>query len=397
MKASEVLTKINQGGYDPIFTKLYGDAQRARSRAAAIVTAFTERFGDMEGAALFSAPGRTELIGNHTDHNGGKAVAAAIDLDIMAIAAPKAGVVQLAGDGEDVDIGLDDKPQKGTAAALAWGMAKRLGGGFAAYTNSTLPVGKGLSSSAAFSVLCGKIVDSFYGDGKATELALALTAKVAENEDYGKACGLLDQTACALGGTVHIDFGTTPPRVSAISYDTGHYGIYLVDTGVSHVGCEEKYAAIAEDMKTAAAYFGAELLCGVDPVLFNDKKERLRMKHGERVYRRALHYFNEDKRVTFFCKRALLGRIDDCLYAVNGSGISSRVNLGNVHKEVNEATEALKDIAAAIRIHGGGFGGAMQCYIKKGKEADFVKAMEDMFGDGCVIPVKIRDMGVLEL
>ena len=396
MRISRLKDTIKNGGFDTAFRELYTDLSKGRERALKLCDRFCEHFGDMEDAALFSAPGRMELIGNHTDHNGGQAVGAAIDRDILAIAAPTDGAVKIYEGDSHTEALLTDTPVKGSSAALAVGMARRFGGGFCACTDSRIPVGKGLSSSAAFALLCGKIADSFYGNG-ATAMELALAAKLTENEDFGKKCGLLDQISCAFGGTVHIDFSSPIPTVTPVEYNVGDTGIFLVDTGVSHAGADSKYGQIAEDMESAAAYFGASRLADVSAELFAEKKERMRLKLGDRIYRRAQHFFDENKRVGFFCRRAALGQLPVCLYAVNGSGISSRTNLCNVHDEANEATEALKDIAAAIRIHGGGFGGSIQCYVPKAKTAQFTKKMEELFGEGCVIPAAIRSTGVCKL
>ncbi len=397
MKISELINTIKNGGFNTAFKTLYGSSAAGRERALSLCDEFLTRFGDMEGAALFSAPGRMELIGNHTDHNGGQAVGAAIHRDILAVAAPCEGYVKIYEGDALTEIALGSTAEKGSSEALALGMARRFGGGFCACTNSLIPVGKGISSSAAFSLLCGKIANSFYGNGEATPMELALAAKMTENNDFGKKCGLLDQISCAFGGTVHIDFKTPVPTVSPISYSVGELGVFLVDTGVSHAGADEKYGAIAEDMERAAAYFGAARLADVSAEQFAEKKERLRLKLGDRVYRRAQHFFDENKRVGFFCRRAALGQTANCLYAVNGSGISSRTNLCNVHAEANEATEVLKEVAAAIRIHGGGFGGSIQCYVSKEKTALFIEKMESLFGKGCVLPVKIRSLGVCKI
>lgn len=396
MKISELKEIIKKGGVDYAFMDLYKDVSAGRKRALALCENFLDKFGDMEDAAFFSAPARMELIGNHTDHNGGLAVGAAIDRDILALAAPFDDVVMIYEGESFTEAKLDGEAEKGSSAALAAGMARRFGGGFCACTDSLIPVGKGLSSSAAFALLCGKIADSFYG-GNATAMELALAAKMTENEDFGKKCGLLDQICCAYGGAVHIDFKTPIPAVSPVEYNVGDMGIFLVDTRVSHAGADSKYGQIAEDMERAAEYFGARRLADVPAELFAEKKEHLRLKLGDRVYRRAIHFFDENKRVGFFCRRAALGQLPVCLYAVNGSGISSRTNLCNVHTEANDATEALKDIAAAIRIHGGGFGGSIQCYVPKDKTQAFTKKMEELFGAGCVIPAKIRSRGVCRL
>lgn len=397
MRLSELVKYIEEGGYDSAFAVLYGKAAQGRDRALGLCADFSARFGDRDGVALFSSPGRTELIGNHTDHNGGLAVAAAIDLDILALAAPEEGKVEIYEGERHTLAPLDGVAEKGTSEALAHGMAARLGGGFVACTDSRIPYGMGLSSSAAFSLLCGKIADFFHGDGEADYLKLAFAARDAENLDFGKKCGLLDQIACAHGGTVQIDFGTEVPTVTPMCFTHSGFALYLVDTKESHAGDDGKYAAICDDMKAAAGYFGADRLADVSVDSFNDKKERLRLKLGERVYRRAQHFFDENKRVGFFCRRAALGQTANCLYAVNGSGISSRTNLGNVHAAAVEATEALKDIAAAIRIHGGGFGGALQCYVPVEKEAAFKQKMEGLFGKDCCIPVRIREIGACAL
>ncbi len=392
MNISALLAKITNGDYNESFLQLYGESEKAINRTVALCESFKAHFGDLEGVALFSAPGRTELVGNHTDHALGKAVAAAIDLDILAVAAPCKDRVVVYGT-EDIDIDLNTyTPEKGKAASLAYGMAQQFGGGFFAVTDSSLPLGMGLSSSAAFALLCGAISNSFYGDDGVDYMALAKAAKEAENNCFGKACGLLDQIACAHGGTVCIDFADG--TVSSVAFDAAPYEIYLVDTGVSHKGKEAEYEQIAANMDKAAAFFGKKKLGLVSAEDFKKQEKLFRSKKSERVFRAALHFFDENKRVDFFCRRAVLGQTDICLYSVNGSGISSRTNLGNVHQAAIDATEALKDIAAAVRIHGGGFGGAIQCYVKPEKNGEFREKMQGLFGDGCIIPVKIRQKGV---
>lgn len=399
MNITALLESVKSGKYNERFVALYGNEQSGISRAVAICERFLAELGDMEGAALFSAPARTELVGNHTDHALGKAVAAAINPDILAVAAPCKDKVRVLG-AENVDITLegDARPEeKGTAAALARGMANSFGGGFFAVTDSEIPLGMGLSSSAAFSLLCGKIANSFHGEAEADYISLSIAAREAENLYFGKKCGLLDQISCSHGGAVCIDFATETPTVAPIALDIAPYEIYLVNTGVGHSGKDAEYAGIAANMDKAAAFFGKKKLGTVSADEFRKNEKLLRSKKSERVFRAALHFFDENKRVDFFCRRAALGQTDICLYAVNGSGISSRTNLGNVHKEAIEATEALKDIAAAVRIHGGGFGGAIQCYIKPEKKEAFYEKMQSLFGAGCVLPVKIRKEGVCRL
>lgn len=399
MNVTTLLETIKSGEYNEKFIALYGNEEGGISRATAICESFLAQYGDMEDAALFSAPARTELVGNHTDHALGKAVAAAINPDILAVAAPCKDKVRILG-AENVDIELDGKlyaGEKGTAAALARGMANSFGGGFFAVTDSEIPLGMGLSSSAAFSLLCGKIANSFHGEAEADYISLSIAAQKAENDYFGKKCGLLDQISCAHGGAVCIDFASEVPAVEPIALDIQPYEIYLVNTGVCHSGKDAEYAGIAANMDKAAAFFGKKKLGLVPADEFRKNEKLLRSKKSERVFRAALHFFDENKRVDFFCRRAALGQTDICLYAVNGSGISSRTNLGNVHQAAIDATEALKDIAAAVRIHGGGFGGAIQCYIKPEKKEAFYEKMQALFGEGCVLPVKIRQEGVCRL
>lgn len=396
MTVKTLAEEIKSGGYRERLSAVYGDSADAEARALRLADAFLAKYGDAEGAALFSAPARTELVGNHTDHALGRAVAAAVDLDIMALAVPCEGRVAIEGE-ESVDITLDGvghPEERGRAASLARAMAEEFGGGFLAVTVSRIPIGAGLSSSAAFSLLCGLIADSFHGGGSADYMRLALAAKRAENLRYGKACGLLDQISCAHGGAVCIDFSCDPPAVSPVAFDASPYRICLVDTRVGHDGKDGEYAQIAADMDKAAAFFGKKKLGLVADDEFRSKEKLMQSKKSARVCRAALHFFNENKRVDFFCRRAALGKTFDCLYAVNGSGISSGANLGNVHKEAMELTAALKGIAAAVRIHGGGFGGAVQCYVLPEKEEAFYAASERLFGAGCVLPVSIREKGV---
>lgn len=396
-----VLTEtIKNGGFDSRFKELYDNIDEARSRALALCADFDRRFGDMDGVELFSSPARVELLGNHTDHSGGRALAAAIREDILALAAPDPKRVALYGE-KEVELTLDGaecrEEEKGTAAAFARGMATRFGGGFVGVTNSRIPLGIGLASSAAYALLCGKIADSFHSETKADPMRLALIAAEIERICYGKACGLLDQIAIAYGGISYISFNTLIPIVKQTELSLGDYQLYLVNTGETHADKAPLYAGIANDMATAASFFGCNMLGQVPPEEFKERGEVLRKRHGERVYRRALHFFDENKRVDFFVRMAGAGKADLALYSVNGSGISSRSNLGNVHLRAVEATTALKDVAAAIRIHGGGFGGAMLCFVKPAKQADFVKTLSGLFGGGCLIPVHIRRTGVCKL
>jgi len=400
MNLSELREKIKNGEYNTVFEELYGNADTGARRAMAIIDRFEGLFGDREGVALFSSPARVELVGNHTDHAGGRAVAATITQDILAVAAPEKGRVELYGV-NCINIELDGREcheeERGTNTAFARGMAERFGGGFVCVLDNRIPEGIGMASSAAFALLCGKICDSFYSAMKSDPMRLALIGAEIENVCYGKPCGTLDHVTIAYGGTSYISFNTLIPIVKQIELNLKDYQFYLVNTGETHVDKSQLYKGIVDDMRVAASFFGCNMLGIVPPEEFKERGEVLKHRHGERVYRRALHFFDENKRVDFFAKTAAAGKQDMALYSINGSGISSRSNLGNVHQRAVEATAALKDVAAAVRIHGGGFGGAILCAVKLGKKGDFSRAMQAIFGANCIIPLQIRGTGVRQL
>ena len=318
----------------------------------------------------------------------------------VAIAAPAKGRVELYGV-NCINIELDGKEcheeEKGTNTAFARGMAERFGGGFVCVLDNRIPEGIGMASSAAFALLCGKICDSFYSTMRSDPMRLALIGAEIENKCYGKPCGTLDHVTIAYGGTNYISFNTLIPIVKKIEPRLEDYQLYLVNTGETHADKSQLYRSIVEDMSVAASFFGCNMLGMVPPEEFKGRGEVLKHRHGERVYRRALHFFDENKRVDFFVKTAEAGKQDMALYSINGSGISSRANLGNVHQRAAEATAALKDIAAAVRIHGGGFGGAILCAVKLNKKGDFSRAMQAIFGANCIIPLQTRSTGVLRL
>lgn len=400
MTLSVLTEKIKNGGYDSRFAELYDSVDRARERALVLCREFEKRFGDREGAELFSSPARVELLGNHTDHAGGRALAAAIKEDIMALAAPDKERVALYGE-KEVDLILDGKErhedEQRTSAAFARGMAERFGGGFVGVTNSRIPLGGGLASSAAYALLCAKIADEFHSETKADPMRLALIAADIERNCYGKSCGMLDQIAISYGGTSYISFNTLIPIVKQLNLSFGDYLLYIVNTGETHANKSVLYKGIVDDMTVAANFFGCNMLGQVPPEEFKERGEVLKKRHGERIYRRALHFFDENKRVDFFARMAGAGKTDLALYSINGSGISSRSNLGNVHLRAVEATTALKDVAAGIRIHGGGFGGAMLCFVKPANKTDFEKINSELFGAASLIPVSLRSAGVCKL
>jgi galactokinase len=393
---------------------------------------FPEARGDLR---IFTAAGRTELGGNHTDHNRGKVLAASIQMDQAAIAAPRNDkwVFYRSTGYPDVivDLGsLDARPEeKNTTEALVRGIAaefERRGvsvRGFTANADSTVLSGSGLSSSAAVEVLLGKIFDSFYNAGKSSALELARIGQKAENNYFGKPSGLMDQTASAFGGAVAIDFADTDkPLVKQIQFDlsaTG-YALCVVDTRGSHADLTPDYAAIPQEMKSVAAFFGKSALREVDPQKLIRRLGEIRKALGDRAVLRAFHFFDENRRVDDMMDilksmKALSdkqekqeeGTFARFLKLVNESGQSSWEVLQNIYSPRHPAEQGLslaltltrqfiKD-QGACRVHGGGFAGTIQAYIPLLSFDAYRDKMTEVFGPGCVTPLRIRPVGTAEL
>jgi galactokinase len=428
---------------EALFETLYGKegVEGARRRYGALFEGMAAiEGGDGSGAfRFFTAAGRTELGGNHTDHNRGKVLAASIQLDQAAVAVPRDdGVVffrstgfpdvkvRLSGPGGVPDLSPKEE-EKGTTEALVRGIAAEFAargiavGGFSANADSTVLPGSGLSSSAAVEVLLGRIFDNLYGEGKRTALEIAQMGQKAENLYFGKPCGLMDQTACASGGAVAIDFGDPEhPAVTRISFDpaAAGYAVCVVDTRGSHADLTPDYAAIPGEMKAAAAFFGKETLSELDRGTVLSRAAELRRACGDRSLLRALHFFDENRRVD--AMTAALKKMDaeeggqsafyDYLDLVNESGDSSWELLQNVYPPANPAAQGLgvalalsrdhfrkRGFRGACRVHGGGFAGTIQAYMPLDALEAYRRGMEDLFGEGSVTALRIRPLGAVEL
>jgi galactokinase len=421
-----------------IFENLYGvdqiDAARQRyfSLAEGLMKGFPESVSH-DDVRVFTAAGRTELGGNHTDHNYGKVLAASIQMDAVAIVVPRNDkkVVFKSTGYPDVNVDLNDlsihEHEKGTTEALVRGIAAELEargtivGGFSANAASTVLGGSGLSSSAAVEVLIGKIFDCLYGGGKRSPLEIAQIGQKAENVYFGKPSGLMDQTASASGGAVAIDFGDPKnPKVKQINFDLAAEGFSLcvVDTKGSHADLTPDYAAIPAEMKAVAAHFGKNFLRELNlETLFPAIKE-LRGKVGDRAILRAIHFFNENDRVDAMLasleklesaksvqeKKSIL---QEYFNTVNESGKSSWELLQNVYspKRAEEQgiplalaiTQHFLQHEGACRVHGGGFAGTIQAYIPTDRLAEYKTLMENMFGADSVTVLRIRPIGATEL
>jgi len=420
MKANELRAAISGGGYDSIFTRLYGvhRIEAQKERYAACVDEFEKIYGAGRDLRVFSVSGRSEVSGNHTDHNYGKVLAASIDLDIIAIVSKNDdGIVHVKSSGynmDTVDLSTLDPAAYRKSALMVAGVCDGLKergfsvGGFDAYTTSNVFKASGLSSSAAFEDMIGTIENYLYNDGKIDKVELAKIGQYAENKFYGKPCGLLDQVACIFGGFVYIDFADPKnPVVEQIDFSPAEYGyeLCIVNTGGNHSDLTDDYAAIPAEMKAVAGHFGEGVMRDVTMEKVLSEAKTLREKTGDRAIIRAMHFINENNRVE--AQRAALksGNIHAFLELVNASGNSSFKYLQNVYttKNVHEQgislalaiAEQVLDGEGACRVHGGGFAGTVQVFCPKGKVPALKAAIDTAFGEGSCVTLFIRPFGGL--
>ena len=397
------------------------DYQKNRYNKA--IEAYAAYFGSIGGDFRhFSAPGRTEIGGNHTDHNHGKVLAASVNLDVIAVAEPlNEPKIVLKSEGFDessIDIDqLEPKEEeKNTADALIRGVAagfKNSGykiGGFKAYTTTNVLKGSGLSSSAAFEVLVGNILNSLYNNGGMGEIKIAQIAQYAENEFFGKPSGLMDQTASSVGGFVAIDFkDIKSPIIEKIDldFDSFNHALCIIDTKGSHADLTPDYVAIPEEMKSVAQHFSARYLrqlCRQDIMLNLDS---LRSEFGDRAVLRSLHFFDENERVDRMAHALKTRDFSAFLDSIKESGNSSYKYLQNVFS-VNDVrnqglgiglnvAEGVLNRKGASRVHGGGFAGTIQAFVPLDLMKEFKMSMERVFGGGSCHVLSIRQIGGCEV
>ena len=426
MKNIELVENINGGALDSKFAALYGkeNVESAKQRYTDAIEKFTEAYGCDRELSLFSVAGRSELSGNHTDHNRGCVVAASISLDVIAVASPTDdGIITLISEGfgkDTVNIAEFCAPiteKFGTSESIIAGMCAGFSangyktGGFVAYVTSNVLKGSGLSSSATFEDMIGTIESHLYNDGRVDNVEIAKLAQWAENNFFGKPCGLMDQVACAVGGIVAIDFkNTKDPVITPIDFDiTGAgYNLCIVNTGGNHADLTDDYASVPAEMKSVAAYFGKEVLREVDEADVIANIASLREKLGDRAIMRALHFFEENKRVGMQKAALESGDLDAFFENVKSSGRSSFCYLQNVYtnKNVSEqglslalclAERILKDKKAAWRVHGGGFAGTIQAFVPSDAVAEFKNTMDSCFGEGACIVLNVRPVGATKI
>ena len=424
MKASILASEIKNGALDATLTHLYGSARLAaqKVRYEEAVNEFVSIYGDLD-VNIFSTPGRTEVSGNHTDHNKGCVLAAALDLDIIAIASKtddKVISVKSKGfDRDDVDItnldpaAFDDYGSAALIAGICDGFGKRglAYGGFKAYTTSDVFKGSGISSSAAFEVQICNVINHFYNDGKVDAPELAKISQYAENVFFGKPCGLMDQTACAVGGFVAIDFADpSKPVIEKVDFDLGKAGycLCIVNTGGNHADLNEDYASVPAEMKAVAAEFGREVLRGLTYDEIMEKVPALRAKVGDRALMRALHFVEENERVAAQKAALASGDVEGFFKGVLASGDSSFKQLQNVYTVKNVSEQGLSLALAlskhvldgnggAWRVHGGGFAGTVQAFVPVALKDEYKRVMDAAFGAGACQPLNIRPEGAIKV
>ena len=423
MRAAELKEKIKAGALSAYGT-LYADVTAQSERYLAAIDAFCELYGDAEDIYLFSVPGRSEISGNHTDHQNGRVLAGAIDRDIIAVvSATDNGSIALKSEGYPEDtVSLDtvsdpdafkDYSSVSLIAGTCDGFLKRgyKIGGFNAYTTTEVLKGSGISSSAAFEVMIGNILNYLYNDGRIANEELAKIARYAENVYFGKPCGLMDQMACAVGGFVYIDFkDSLEPVIEPIGFsltDKG-YALCIVNTGGNHADLTPDYAAVPAEMKQIAAYFGKEVLRPVTEQMLIENAPVLRTVASDRALLRALHFVRENVRVAEQAKALREDDTDAFLEGVLASGASSFRFLQNVYTTANPAEQglslalavtegALAGKGCAYRVHGGGFAGTIQAFVKTEYVDAYRALMDSIFGDGATMTLRIRPVGATEI
>lgn len=385
------------------------------TRKKRLETLFSSRFSDVPDV-WFSSSGRVEVIGNHTDHNGGKVIVGAITCDILAaVSGREDGVVEIcAEEFHPIKFSLDDlspkEGERGKSISLARGVAHALSRygklrGFRACTHGNIFRGAGVSSSAAFEVLVAEIFNVLSFDGRLTPMQKARAGQYAENVFFGKPCGLLDQGGIALGGLHLMDFQNAEDPIAAPLPPLKNYSLIMTNTGGSHAGLTKHYALIRSEMEAVASFFQKRVLCEVAFPEFLSRIPELRKKFGERAVLRALHFFEENVRVERAANALLHGDKRSFLAQVRKSGESSLSCLQNTHVAGSETQPVVLAMRlserivkeGAFRMQGGGFAGTVIAFLPKGEEGKYVHEMSRVFGKENVHRTEIRATGARQL
>lgn len=418
--------RINNGD-NKAFRELYGkdpaDLKKNAKRYSDLLTSFSKTFGEKE-VELFTSPGRTEIGGNHTDHNWGRVLAGAVNLDNVCVAGRNnSNIINILSEGyPKFEVKLDslqpDKKEHLTSAALVRGICSRfkeLGysiGGFDACIDGGVPKGSGLSSSASFEVLIGAILSHLFNNDKVDPIQNAIIGQYSENNYFGKPCGLMDQTACAMGGLITIDFkDPSKPVVKKVNFDfvaTG-FSLVITDTGGNHADLNDEYASLPTDMKAVAAELGAKVLRQVTLEQVIEIAPKIRGKVGDRALLRAIHFQGDNQRVVDQVAALEKNDFKSFLKMVVESGFSSYMYNQNIYP-VNNVREQGVSLALALselvlkgegawRVHGGGFAGTIQAFVPQKLLSKYVSTLEHVYGKGSCHNLFIRHQGagVVEL
>ena len=412
MNTVELKKLFAEGQYDELLMDIYLDEAKIayqKDRYVKAIEKFETLYGESD-VEIYSAPGRSEISGNHTDHQHGEVLAASINLDAIAIV-KKNDIIRVVSDNYDmITISLDDIDKKdeeeGTTTALIKGVLAGLKdrgneiGGFDAYITSDVLIGAGLSSSAAFETIIGTIVSGLYNDMKVSAVDIAIIGQY----------GLMDQMACSVGSLVHIDFADKAnPIIDPVSFDFAKYGysLCITDTKGSHADLTNEYAAVPAEMRAAAAVLGREVLHGTTLEELLEKSAEIREKAGDRAYLRAIHFVTENVRVQNAVAALRAEDFDGFLKMIKASGDSSYKYLQNVytnqdvqHQNVSVAlavSDAILGTNGVCRVHGGGFAGTIQAFVKNEAVAQYKATLDKVFGEGACEVLKIRKYGGMKV
>lgn len=425
MQTGKIKEQLKNGVLRDKLLDIYVDADRLdyqTNRYIEAISKYEDLYGE-DDVCIFSAPGRSEIGGNHTDHQHGEILAASINLDAIAVIKKlEEPVVKIVSDGYDEivisteDLSLKEEEKESTTSLIKGVLAgaKERGyevGGFQGYITSDVLIGAGLSSSAAFETLIGTILSYLYNDGTIDSVTIAIIGQYAENVYFGKPCGLMDQMACSVGNLVHVDFGIVEkPFVEKIDFDLNEYGysLCITDTKGSHADLTPDYAAIPQEMKQIAACFGKEVLVGLTTEDIIGSISKLRETCGDRAVLRALHFICENERVKEEVQALKNSEMERFLSLVKESGNSSYKFLQNVytchditHQNVSLALAAseiaLADGKGVSRVHGGGFAGTIQAIVKNEAVETYQKMMDAVFGKDACNVLKIRKYGGMQV
>ena len=418
-KATELINDLKNNKYDELLNDLYVDEsllEYQRNRYVDAVEKYISLYGDNE-VEIYSAPGRSEVGGNHTDHQHGCVLAAAINLDAIAVVGKTEREIKILSDDFDIKaIDVNDlavkQEEAGTSEALVRGVLAKLKelnyqiGGFNAFITSDVIMGAGLSSSAAFETIIGTILSGLYNDMTVDPVLIAQIGQYAENVYFGKPCGLMDQCASSVGSLINIDFkDIDKPVVRKVDVDFSKFehSLCIVDTKGSHADLTDEYAAIPAEMKKIANYFNKEFLREVDEQEFFDNIAKVREIGNDRAVLRAIHLFTENKRVDLQVAALNAGDFDEFKRLIKASGDSSYKFLQNVYANsdvFNQSvsiglamSEKILGDNGVCRVHGGGFAGTIQAFVKDSYVDTYKTEIEKVFGkDSCHI-LKVRKYG----